>query len=331
MLRLRRKTNNMAKEIQRKRGVEGFDYVICAVCGEKLKQITFAHLQKHSMTFEEYLVAFPDRLWRCEKLQGSMTDNQVKSQYNNDKNKCKVCGVPIAWNRTYCSSKCAVVLKKAPLVSHNCIECGTQFYTNIFNEHTFCSRLCYDTFRSSNKKIDMKEETRKKFDYRCALCDGFENLRVHHIDGNNKNNIEENLILLCEQCYRKIHNGTFITVYRSVRIEIAHQLPKHPKCHFLHGHSLEVVLGIRGKLNLVNGMVIDFGELKTILEVEVKNKFDHSCLNDVFKIPTMEILSFYLFTKLRSLGLNVVSIRIHETNNNFVEFASGASESETQI
>ena len=36
---------------------------------------------------------------------------------------------------------------------------------------------------------------------KCPLCDSIENLIVHHIDGNRKNNNPNNLINLCKRCH----------------------------------------------------------------------------------------------------------------------------------
>lgn len=41
---------------------------------------------------------------------------------------------------------------------------------------------------------------------KCVLCDRKENIIVHHIDKNIKNNLSNNLITLCRKCHTKIHN-----------------------------------------------------------------------------------------------------------------------------
>lgn len=301
--------------------MDGIDYIICAICGKKTKQITHAHLQTHKITFQEYIDQFPDRLYRCESLQKKMIENQCKSQYDNEKNKCKVCGKLIKWNQTYCSTSCAGAIRRSPLVPRFCLNCGTNFYTSTFSFQKFCCRTCYDEFRNNqSKQKDYINLTKQKYGNLCALCDSFTNLRVHHIDEDHQNNEEKNLILLCESCHRKIHNGTFFTIYRTLHIEVSHQLPQNITCNYIHGHTMIITIGVKGKLNLATGMVMDFKELAKILKVEIENKFDHSFLNDYFQIPTAEICSFYIFKRLKEIGLNVQIVRIHETAKNYVEF-----------
>jgi len=41
----------------------------------------------------------------------------------------------------------------------------------------------------------------------CAECGGTENIEVHHIDGNRRNNDPQNLLPLCQPCHRDVHRG----------------------------------------------------------------------------------------------------------------------------
>ncbi len=306
--------------------IDGIDYVICGICGKKQLQITAAHLKTHNVTFEQYLNMFPDRLWRSEKLQTEQTKNQIKVQYNNEKNKCKFCNKSIKWNQTFCSIKCAAEFRKSPLVSINCYECGKQFYTNPNNKQKFCSQECYINSKKRQSIDHKRENVKNREGFQCTLCKSYQNLRIHHIDENNKNNDEDNLILLCEKCRRIIHYGLKMTIYKKITIEIAHQLPKHVSCKFLHGHSMNITIGIKGKVNLKTGMVMDFKSLKSFLQSIIIDKFDHSYLNDILPNPTAELFAFYIFKKLREVNINVVLVRIYETKNNFVEFKKDEEE-----
>jgi len=117
-----------------------------------------------------------------------------------------------------------------------------------------------------------------------------------------------------------MHYGIQLTIYKTFTIEIAHHLPNHETCSFLHGHSVHITVGVNGNLNLNTGMVMDFKILKNILQELVISKFDHSYLNDTLFIPTAEMFSFYIFRNLKDHGINVKIVRVHETENNFVEF-----------
>jgi len=49
-----------------------------------------------------------------------------------------------------------------------------------------------------NKKLSKKE--------RCEICGYNKALEIHHINGNRKNNSEDNLIVLCRNCHWLIHH-----------------------------------------------------------------------------------------------------------------------------
>ena len=72
----------------------------------------------------------------------------------------------------------------------------------------------------------------------------------------------------------------YVRVSRDVEWEMAHLLKGHPgKCRFVHGHSYKLNVEVGGKIEK-SGMVIDFGELKTILQEQIVKKFDHSFVID---------------------------------------------------
>ena len=124
---------------------------------------------------------------------------------------------------------------------------------------------------------------------------------------------------LCDACKHMIENNE-MTVFKKVQVHVAHMLPGHQTCGSMHGHSLDIVVGIKGTMSLVSGMVIDFKSLKEILQKEIIDRFDHKCLNDMIPMPTAEFLAAYIYFKLNHRRLNVVMVRVHETDNNYVEF-----------
>jgi 6-pyruvoyltetrahydropterin/6-carboxytetrahydropterin synthase len=155
----------------------------------------------------------------------------------------------------------------------------------------------------------------------CSCCGDTETefLTPYYKDGNSNNNTVGNVLLLCPSCFSKVQLGVSMTVCRTFTIDIAHYLPGHPTCGFLHGHTVEITVGVKGYLNLSNGMVIDFGKLKNILQEVVHNKFDHRFLNHTFPIPTSEYFAFYIFNSLKKRQLDVSFVRVYETKNNYVE------------
>jgi 6-pyruvoyltetrahydropterin/6-carboxytetrahydropterin synthase len=125
---------------------------------------------------------------------------------------------------------------------------------------------------------------------------------------------------ICWPCQNEIEAGIQMTVFKECRIEIAHRIWGHKTCGEIHGHSVKIVIGIRGFMDLRTGMVIDFNSIKLVLQKEIIKKFDHTCLNDILPIPTAEYLAFYIFKQLKFRNFDVVLVRIHETENNYVEY-----------
>ncbi|AIY86462.1 MULTISPECIES: 6-carboxytetrahydropterin synthase QueD [unclassified Thermotoga] len=93
--------------------------------------------------------------------------------------------------------------------------------------------------------------------------------------------------------------------------EAAHNLTKyHGKCERLHGHTYRLVVKIEGPLN-EEEMVMDFAELKKIVEELVVSKLDHSYLNDMFDQPTTERIAIWIWDQL-SKEMEKRGVRLHE-------------------
>lgn len=121
-------------------------------------------------------------------------------------------------------------------INKNCPVCKKIFETQKGhkNEKTVCSHACANTyFRSGQNnpnyevKINFREyakiqkqeiplrkkKTRYHFevsDLKCTRCGYNEfscGIDIHHIDGDNSNDVKENLIPLCPSCHRALHCG----------------------------------------------------------------------------------------------------------------------------
>ena len=95
-----------------------------------------------------------------------------------------------------------------------------------------------------------------------------------------------------------------------------------------HGHNYELIVDVRGEVDLVTGVVIDLKELKDIIKNEVEELLDHKNLNlDVpyFKkvIPTAENICIFIWNILRDKisNDNELSVTIYETPRNFVKYS----------
>lgn len=85
---------------------------------------------------------------------------------------------------------------------------------------------------------------------------------------------------------------------REFKFDAAHNLTAYRgKCERLHGHTYKLVVKIQGTPDS-EGMIIDFVELKKIVEDRVLKKFDHSYINEIIPQPTAENIAEYIFKEL---------------------------------
>ena len=108
-----------------------------------------------------------------------------------------------------------------------------------------------------------------------------------------------------------------------------HHLPGHKgKCKFQHGHNsvLEVEListNITSQLCDYDGMIIDFGDMKRLVNKTVIDKLDHQYLNDLIETPTAENLVKWVVQELENVfGYSLQRVRIYETPTSYAEWRS---------
>lgn len=93
-----------------------------------------------------------------------------------------------------------------------------------------------------------------------------------------------------------------------------------------HGHNYTLETWLEGEVDPDTGYVIDLGVLKEIIKEEVEDPFDHRNLNldvpDFYDLnPTAENIALVIFRKLKlRLPKYKMTIRLYETQNNFVEY-----------
>jgi len=110
---------------------------------------------------------------------------------------------------------------------------------------------------------------------------------------------------------------------KKFEFEAAHQLPWHKgKCSQLHGHTYKLEVSIAGELNK-DGVVMDFGEIKDIVQEKVISKLDHSYLNDVIQNPTAENLITWIAEQIekpiQEKAAKLYKIKLYETTNSSSE------------
>lgn len=104
------------------------------------------------------------------------------------------------------------------------------------------------------------------------------------------------------------------------------------KCNHFHGHNYYIEVTLKGEPDNESGYVMDLKQLKKILHEVIIDKVDHQYLNDVEMfnniVPTTEnmAITFWrlLEDKVRTDNAELHSIKIYETEKNYVEYKGGA-------
>lgn len=117
-----------------------------------------------------------------------------------------------------------------------------------------------------------------------------------------------------------------------------HRLVGHGgACRHLHGHNARVEVICRGELDAL-GMVVDFAEIRRVLQTWIDAQWDHRMIlasddpmaavlreqgEPVFLLdgpPTAERLAAHLFEVAREAGLPVAGIRLWETDTSVATY-----------
>ncbi len=100
------------------------------------------------------------------------------------------------------------------------------------------------------------------------------------------------------------------------------------KCNNFHGHNYYLEVTLKGEPNEDSGYVMDLKKLKQIIHTEIIDKVDHMFLNDVdlFKgiVPTTERMAIVFWNilsdKVKSDNAQLYSVKLYETDKNYVEY-----------
>jgi 6-pyruvoyltetrahydropterin/6-carboxytetrahydropterin synthase len=148
-----------------------------------------------------------------------------------------------------------------------------------------------------------------------------------------------------------------IRVTKEFSFEMAHVLWNYDgPCKNVHGHSYRLFVTLSGfpvdnQENPKNGMVIDFGDLKSIVKIQIINIFDHSVVlsdkiekekTDMFSRlfgntvlvnyqPTCENLVADFAERIAPhlpSGVKLHSLKLYETATSFAEWFASDNEQE---
>ncbi len=115
-----------------------------------------------------------------------------------------------------------------------------------------------------------------------------------------------------------------VDLTKTFRFESAHFLPSFPeghKCRRMHGHSFVVDIVVSGEVPPERGYLIDYGDVMDAIR-PVKEQLDHRVLNDIEGLsnPTAEVLSIWLWKRLKPILPLLSKVCVHETCNSACEY-----------
>ena len=114
------------------------------------------------------------------------------------------------------------------------------------------------------------------------------------------------------------------------------------KCRYLHGHNGLLEVDVESTSLDNQGMVVDFGRVKDVVEGWVDTNLDHRmllsrndpvvpCLRQIGEPmylmdenPTAENIARLIFNQAHKLGLKVAEVRLWETASNCAAYKDGA-------
>ena len=147
-------------------------------------------------------------------------------------------------------------------------------------------------------------------------------LNIHHIDKNEDNFLLTNLECFCVNHHMDHHYTArkpnhFCIITKKFNFDACHKLIDYiGKCARLHGHTYFLEVSIRKQVNPENGMIMDFGDLKKVVNDFILEVLDHDFINE--KVPynsTAENIVFWMWERLEKVALlkGLHEIKLYES------------------
>ncbi len=116
-----------------------------------------------------------------------------------------------------------------------------------------------------------------------------------------------------------------VKLTKMFRFEASHcldHLPKSHPCYKLHGHSYKIVVEVYGEVDTVTGFLIDYGDLKKIVQ-PIINRLDHKHLNEIEDLhyTSSEYLAKWLWDKIKPQISVLNRILVYETESTSCEYS----------
>lgn len=122
-------------------------------------------------------------------------------------------------------------------------------------------------------------------------------------------------------------------VTKEFEFEAAHHLLNYDgACARVHGHSYKLQVTVSGEVYLsgnlpaTDNMVLDFKELKKIVEDKIIHTHDHADLNEIYDNPTAEVMVIKMYNTIQEAlpkDTRIESVKLWETSTSFAEYRGG--------
>jgi len=120
---------------------------------------------------------------------------------------------------------------------------------------------------------------------------------------------------------------------KAFTFDSAHNLTGyHGSCENLHGHTYKLEVTVTGSMS-EEGMVVDFHDLKIVVEKNIIKKLDHQYLNEIIPTrTTCENISLWIWKELEPyielLNCKLHKITLYETPDSKVEIIQNKHKNE---
>ncbi|MFH1462055.1 MAG: 6-carboxytetrahydropterin synthase QueD [bacterium] len=116
-----------------------------------------------------------------------------------------------------------------------------------------------------------------------------------------------------------------MSLTKKFTFDAAHRLSNYAgKCKNLHGHTYLLEVTIKGRVNKRTGMVMDFEDIKKIVDKLVLKKLDHQYINKIVKVSTAENIIQWIWKVLsngfKKYNVELYILKLWETPNSCVTY-----------
>ena len=119
--------------------------------------------------------------------------------------------------------------------------------------------------------------------------------------------------------------STNLIVCKILPLDASHYLTDYTgKCATLHGGRWQLGVSVKGPIDPVTGMVLDYTYLKHVIKTYIIDKWDHHCINastpELAWRSTTELMSIWIWFTLLEVLPGLHKIKLYETPDSYTEY-----------